>query len=350
MPRGGYANSERFVLILMKSTATEAQLESVAARVRDLGLTPHPLKSSNRTVVGVTGEYNGLDPAEFRKLAGVSKVEHFSAAFKLAAREFQEDETVVNVGGVKIGAGQKLCVIAGPCSFESESQVLEIARAVKAAGATILRGGLFKPRTSPFTFQGLQDDGFKLMKTVRKETGLRFVTEAVDEHSLELVIEHADMIQIGARNMQNFALLKRAGQAKKPVMLKRGMGATLEEWLTAADYILSGGNGDVVLCERGIRTFATHTRNTLDLSAVPAAKELSHLPVIVDPSHGTGVRKYVPSMTLASIAAGADGIMVEVHNDPEHAKSDGAQSLFIEQFNELMKGVPAVAKAVGRKV
>jgi 3-deoxy-7-phosphoheptulonate synthase len=334
----------------MKSNATQAQLDSVAARVRDLGLTPHPLKGSSRTVVGVTGEYYGTDLAVFSTLAGVSKVVRLNTPFKLAAREFHEDETIVDIGGVRIGTGQKLCVIAGPCSFESESQVLEIARAIKAAGATVMRGGLFKPRTSPFTFQGLQDDGFKLMKTVRKETGLRFVTEAVDEHSLELVEEHADMIQIGARNMQNFALLKKAGQAKKPVMLKRGMGATLEEWLTAADYVLSGGNGNVVLCERGIRTFATHTRNTLDLSAVPAAKELSHLPVIVDPSHGTGVRNYVPPMTLAAVAAGADGVMVEVHNDPEHAKSDGAQSMFIEQFEELMKGLPAVAKAVGRSV
>jgi 3-deoxy-7-phosphoheptulonate synthase len=240
--------------------------------------------------------------------------------------------------------------MAGPCSFESEQQVLAIARAVKAAGATIMRGGLFKPRTSPFTFQGLQDDGFRLMATVRAETGLRFVTEAVDEHSLELVEEHADMIQIGARNMQNFSLLKRAGQAKKPVLLKRGMSATLEEWLTAADYILSGGNPNIVLCERGIRTFVVHTRNTLDLSAVPAAKELSHLPIIVDPSHGTGIRNYVPPMALAAVAAGADGIMVEVHNDPEQAKSDGAQSLFIEQFEEMMKSIPAVAKAVGRAV
>jgi 3-deoxy-7-phosphoheptulonate synthase len=338
------------LLILMKSNATQAQLDSVAARVVELGLTPHPLKSSSRTVVGVTGEYNGLDPGVFSALAGVSRVMRLQAPFKLAAREFHEDDTVVDVGGIRIGAGQKLCVMAGPCSFESESQVLEIAHAVKTAGATIMRGGLFKPRTSPFTFQGLQDDGFKLMDAVRAETGLRFVTEAVDEHSLELVEEHADMIQIGARNMQNFSLLKRAGQSKKPVLLKRGMSATLEEWLTAADYILSGGNPNVVLCERGIRTFVVHTRNTLDLSAVPAVKELSHLPIIVDPSHGTGIRNYVPPMALAAVAAGADGLMIEVHNDPAQAKSDGAQSLFIEQFEELMKGVPAVAKAVGRAV
>ncbi|MBZ0135521.1 MAG: 3-deoxy-7-phosphoheptulonate synthase [Planctomycetes bacterium] len=336
------------MLILMKSNAGADQLEAVAARVRELGLTPHPLQSSSRTVVGVTGEYNGLDPAVFSALAGVSKVMRLSAPFKLAAREFHVDDTVVDVSGVKIGAGQKLCIMAGPCSFESEAQVMAIAHAVKDAGAGIMRGGLFKPRTSPFTFQGLRDDGFKLMQAVRSETGLRFVTEAVDERSLALVEEHADMIQIGARNMQNFALLKKAGQAKKPVLLKRGMSATLDEWLTAADYILSEGNSQVVLCERGIRTFANHTRNTLDLSVVPAVKELSHLPVIVDPSHGTGMRNYVPPMALAAVAAGADGIMVEVHNDPEQAKSDGAQSLFIEQFTEMARRIPEVARAVGR--
>lgn len=338
------------MLILMKSNASEQQLEAVAARVRDLGLTPHPLKSSSRTVVGVTGEYNGLDPAVFSALAGVSKVVRLSVPFKLAAREFHQDDTVVDVAGVKIGAGQKLCVMAGPCSFESEEQVLEIARAVKAAGASIMRGGLFKPRSSPFSFQGLQQGGAKIMDLARNETGLSFVTEALDEASLELVEEHADMIQIGARNMQNFTLLKKAGQSKKPVLLKRGMSATLEEWLTAADYILSGGNSQVVLCERGIRSFATHTRNTLDLSAVPAVKELSHLPIIVDPSHGTGIRNYVPPMALAAVAAGADGIMVEVHNNPEQAKSDGGQSLFIEQFRQMMEKIPAVAKAVGRAV
>lgn len=338
------------MLILMKSNASEQQLAAVAARVRDLGLTPHPLKSSSRTVVGVTGEYNGLDPAVFSALAGVSKVVRLSVPFKLAAREFHEDDTVVDVAGVKIGAGQKLCVMAGPCSFESEEQVLAIARAVKAAGASIMRGGLFKPRSSPFSFQGLQESGAKIMDLARQQTGLRFVTEALDEASLELVEEHADMIQIGARNMQNFTLLKKAGQSKKPVLLKRGMSATLEEWLTAADYILSGGNSQVVLCERGIRSFATHTRNTLDLSAVPAVKELSHLPIIVDPSHGTGIRNYVPPMALAAVAAGADGIMVEVHNNPEQAKSDGGQSLFIEQFQQMMEKIPAVAKAVGRAV
>lgn len=338
------------MLILMKSNASAEQLEAVAARVTELGLTPHPLKSSSRTVVGVTGEGNGLDPAVFSALAGVSKVVRLGVPFKLAAREFHEDDTIVDVAGVKIGPGQPLCVMAGPCSFESETQVLTIAHAVKAAGATIMRGGLFKPRTSPFSFQGLHEDGVRMMQRAREETGLRFVTEALDERSLELVVEHADMIQIGARNMQNFTLLKKAGQATKPVLLKRGMSATLEEWLTAADYILSGGNKNVVLCERGIRTFATHTRNTLDLSVVPAVKELSHLPIIVDPSHGTGYRNYVPPMALAAVAAGADGIMVEVHNDPAQAKSDGSQSLFIEQFEQMMKQIPAVAEAVGRKL
>jgi 3-deoxy-7-phosphoheptulonate synthase len=334
----------------MKSNASVEQLDAVASRVRELGLTPHPLQSSSRSVVGVTGERNGLDPAVFSALAGVSKVVRLSVPFKLAAREFHEDDTVVDVGGVKIGARQKLCVMAGPCSFESEEQVLTIARAVKEAGATVMRGGLFKPRTSPFSFQGLHEDGVRIMQRAREETGLCFVTEALDERSLELVIEHADMIQIGARNMQNFTLLKKAGQSKKPVLLKRGMSATLEEWLTAADYILSEGNPQVVLCERGIRTFATHTRNTLDLSVVPAVKELSHLPIIVDPSHGTGYRNYVPPMALAAVAAGADGVMVEVHNDPAQAKSDGAQSLFIEQFQQMMKQIPAVAEAVGRKL
>jgi len=336
------------MLILMKSNADAAQLAAVARRVSELGLTPHPVQGSSRTVVGITGDTNVVDPAAFSALEGVSKVMRLSVPFKLAAREFREDDTVVDVGGVRIGAGQPLCVMAGPCSFESREQVLAVARAVKAAGATIMRGGLFKPRTSPFSFQGLGPEGFRLMDEVRAETGLCFVTEAIDEESLELVDEHADMIQIGARNMQNFSLLRRAGKATKPVLLKRGMSATLEEWLTAADYVLSGGNSRVVLCERGIRTFATHTRNTLDLSVVPAVKELSHLPVIVDPSHGTGARNYVAPMALAAVAAGADGIMVEVHNDPEHARSDGSQSLFIDQFNALMESIPAVAHAVGR--
>jgi 3-deoxy-7-phosphoheptulonate synthase len=336
------------MLILMKSNAGQEQLNAVADRVSELGLTAHPLISSSRTVVGVTGDTASVDPAAFSNLAGVSRVMRLAAPFKLAAREFHEDDTVVDVGGVKIGAGQGLCVIAGPCSFESAEQVMTVARVVKESGATIMRGGLFKPRTSPFSFQGLGSGGFRLMADVRRETGLRFVTEAMDEESLALVDEHADMIQIGARNMQNFSLLRRAGKARKPVLLKRGMSATLEEWLTAADYVLSGGNANVVLCERGIRTFATHTRNTLDLSAVPAIKELSHLPVIVDPSHGTGLRNYVPPMALAAVAAGADGIMVEVHNEPEKARSDGGQSLFIEQFVELMKLVPRVSDAVGR--
>lgn len=336
------------MLILMKSNASEEQLQQVAAQVHSLGLAAHPVKGSSRTVVGVTGDTGNLDPASFSTLEGVSKVVRLSVPFKLAAREFHEDDTVVDVSGIKIGAGQKLCVMAGPCSFESMEQAFIIARAVKASGATIMRGGLFKPRTSPFSFQGLQQDGFELMDELRRETGLHFVTEAVDEASLELVDQHADMIQIGARNMQNFSLLKRAAKATKPVLLKRGMSATLEEWLTAADYLLSGGNANVVLCERGIRTFAQHTRNTLDLSAVPAIKELSHLPVIVDPSHGTGIRKYVPAMALAAVAAGADGIMVEVHHDPASALSDGQQSMFMEQFDTLMKQIPAVAQAVGR--
>lgn len=338
------------MLILMKSNASADQLGAVAARVAEIGLTAHPLQSASRTVVAVTGELNGHDPALFSSLPGVAKVMRLTVAFKLAAREVREEDTVVDVAGVKIGAGQKLAVMAGPCSFESPQQVLAIARAVKAAGASIMRGGLFKPRTSPFSFQGLGKDGFKLMDDVRRETGLKFVTEAMDEEGLELVEQHADMIQIGARNMQNFSLLRKAGKTRKPVLLKRGMSATLEEWLTAADYVLSGGNTQVVLCERGIRTFATHTRNTLDLSAVPAVKELSHLPVIVDPSHGTGFRQYVAPMALAAVAAGADGIMVEVHNDPDKAKSDGGQSLYLEQFSELMQAIPAVAKAVNRAV
>lgn len=338
------------MLILMKSNASEQQLAAVAARVRDLGLTPHPLKSSSRTVVGVTGEYNGLDPAVFSALAGVSKVVRLSVPFKLAAREFHEDDTVVDVAGVKIGAGQKLCVMAGPCSFESEEQVLAIARAVKAAGASIMRGGLFKPRSSPFSFQGLQESGAKIMDLARQQTGLRFVTEALDEASLELVEEHADMIQIGARNMQNFSLLKRAGKSRLPVLLKRGMSATLEDLLMAADYILSGGNENVVLCERGVRTFCRHTRNTLDLSLIPAARELSHLPLVVDPSHATGDRRYVPPMALAAVAAGADGVMVEVHPAPDAALSDGAQSMLPAQFAELVPRLKAVAQAAGREL
>ena len=337
------------MLILMKALASTEQVEAVAAHVRTIGLTPHTLKGPTRTVVGVTGNRDVVDPAVFSALEGVHGVIRVSSPYKLSGREFHPEDSIADVDGVKFGASQPLVVIAGPCSIENPEQALTVARAVKAAGATVMRGGLFKPRTSPFAFQGLHEEGFEIVAEIRRETGLKFVTEAVDERSLEQIEEHADMIQIGARNMQNFQLLKRAGKSDKPVLLKRGMGATLDEWLTAADYILAGGNENLVLCERGIRTFAQHTRFTLDLSAVPAVKELSHLPVIVDPSHGTGRRSYVEAMALAAIAAGADGLIIEVHQNPAEALSDGTQSLFPEQFTRLAERLKRVAAAVGRE-
>ncbi|MBX3475168.1 MAG: 3-deoxy-7-phosphoheptulonate synthase [Planctomycetes bacterium] len=335
------------MLILLKSGVSATQIEAISARARELHLVPQPVRSGAQEIVSLTGQTSGIDPAAFSALPGVARVMMVHAPYRLASREFQPADTTVDVSGVRIGPGQ-FTVMAGPCSIESQAQATDAANAVKAAGAHMLRGGLFKPRTSPYSFQGIGENGAGLMDEIRARTGLRFVTEAIDEDSLSLIEQHAGMIQIGARNMQNFSLLRRAGKSRLPVMVKRGMSATLEEWLNAADYVLSGGNPNVVLCERGIRTFNTHARNTLDLGIIPAAREVTHLPIIVDPSHGTGNSAHVPAMALAAMAAGADGLLVEVHPDPGHALSDGEQSLTPDRFNAMMKQLRALAPAFGR--
>jgi 3-deoxy-7-phosphoheptulonate synthase len=314
-----------------------------------MGLTPHPIPGAQRVAIGVTGNRGALEPEGFATMPGVADAIRVSQPFKLVSREVKEEDTVIDVGGVPLG-GNALAVMAGPCSVESREQLLEAARAVKAAGARFLRGGAFKPRTSPYEFQGLAEEGLELLALAREETGLRIVTEVMDVETLPRVAEVADVLQIGARNMQNFSLLKQVGALRKPVLLKRGPSATIREWLMAAEYVVSGGNYQVALCERGIRTFETMTRNTLDLNAVPVLKALTHLPVIVDPSHGIGLRPHVPAMARAAVAAGADGLIVEVHPRPEKALSDGHQSLTPAEFAELMRQVRVIAGAIGRAV
>jgi len=337
------------MLVVMKPNATEAQVDAVVERIRSLGFVPHAIPGAQRTAIGVTGNKGGLDPALFESLPGVREAIRVSQPFKLVSREVKEEDTVVDVGGVEIG-GKRLVIMAGPCSVESKEQVLEVARAVKASGATMLRGGAYKPRTSPYEFQGLAEDGLKLLALAREETGLKVITEAMDVETLPMVADYADMVQIGARNMQNFSLLKQLGKLPRPVLLKRGPSATIREWLMAAEYVVAHGNGRVALCERGIRTFETATRNTLDLNAVPVLKSLTHLPVIVDPSHGIGLRAHVPAMARAAVAAGADGLIIEVHPCPEKALSDGQQSLTAEEFAGLMAQVRVIAGAIGRPV
>ena len=337
------------MLVVMKPNATEAQVDAVVERIRSLGFVPHAIPGAQRTAIGVTGNKGGLDPALFESLPGVREAIRVSQPFKLVSREVKEEDTVVDVGGVEIG-GKRLVIMAGPCSVESKEQVLEVARAVKASGATMLRGGAYKPRTSPYEFQGLAEDGLKLLALAREETGLKVITEAMDVETLPMVAEYADMVQIGARNMQNFSLLKQLGKLPRPILLKRGPSATIREWLMAAEYVVAHGNGRVALCERGIRTFETATRNTLDLNAVPVLKSLTHLPVIVDPSHGIGLRAHVPAMARAAVAAGADGLIIEVHPCPEKALSDGQQSLTAEEFAGLMAQVRVIAGAIGRPV
>jgi 3-deoxy-7-phosphoheptulonate synthase len=299
--------------------------------------------------IGITGNRGALDPEAFASLPGVADAIRVSQPFKLVSREVKEEDTVIEVGGSRLG-GMGLAIIAGPCSVESEEQILEVARGVKESGATFLRGGAFKPRTSPYEFQGLGEAGLKLLALAREKTGLKVVTEVMDTEDLPLVADYADVLQLGARNMQNFSLLRRLGKLGKPVLLKRGASATIKEWLMAAEYIVSAGNYEVALCERGIRTFETMTRNTLDLNAVPVLKVLTHLPVIVDPSHGIGVRRHVPAMARAAIAAGADGLIIEVHPHPDQALSDGHQSLSLPEFADLMRAVRVIAGAIGRPV
>ena len=337
------------MLIVMKPTATAADIERVKLRIATLGFTAHVIPGATRVAIGITGNKGAVETAAFTEVPGVADAVRISQPFKLVSRETQAEDTVIAVRGVTIG-GPGLCVMAGPCAVESEAQILEAAHAVKKAGATFLRGGAYKPRTSPYDFQGLREDGLKLLAKARAETGLAIVTEVKDTETLELVAEHADVLQIGARNMQNFSLLERVGRTQKPVLLKRGPSATVKDLLMAAEYIVAQGNRQVALCERGIRTFETATRNTLDINAVPVLKALTHLPVIVDPSHAIGIRRYVPAVARAGVAAGADGLIVEVHPCPEEALSDGAQSLTPAEFTKLMAEVRAIGNAIGREL
>jgi 3-deoxy-7-phosphoheptulonate synthase len=329
------------MLIVMKTDATEADIERVVSVVNELGFRAHPMPGATRTAIGITGNQGSVDVARFESLPGVAEAIRVSKPYKLISLDLRPEKTIVRVGDALIG-GDELAIVAGPCAIENREQAFAIAEAVRKSGARFFRGGAFKPRTSPYAFQGLAEEGLKILAEVREAYGLNIITEAIDEASLELVERYGDMIQIGARNMQNFSLLKRAGQSSLPVLLKRGLSATLDEWLLAAEYIMAEGNYNVVLCERGIRTFAQHTRNTLDLAAIPAVRRLSHLPVVVDPSHGTGKNYMVLPMARAGVAVGADGLIVEVHNQPERALSDGAQSLNLEQYEQLVQEVRSI--------
>jgi 3-deoxy-7-phosphoheptulonate synthase len=342
------------MILNLKSGISEKEIEQVIEKIKELGFTPHVSKGQTKTIIGVIGD-NVITAREiFEAMPQVESVAPISKPYKLCSREFRKENTVVKVSnrrGVAFEVGgKKVVIIAGPCSVESEQRIIEIAKFVKSAGAVGLRGGAFKPRTSPYSFQGLGEQGLKFLAAARKETGLAVVTEIMNIHTIDLLVEYADIIQVGARNMQNFDLLKELGKVKKPVLLKRGFAATLDELLMSAEYVMSQGNYDVILCERGIRTFETATRFTLDLSAVPVLKRLSHLPVVVDPSHGVGVRDFIPPMSLAALAAGADGLIIEVHPEPAKALSDGAQSLLPEQFKKLMDEIRPLAHAVGREV
>jgi 3-deoxy-7-phosphoheptulonate synthase len=339
------------MLVVMKAQATPAEIKAVCAHIEQLGYRAHPLPGAQRTAIGITGNQGEAERGDIEALPGVAEVIRVSKAYKLASRDVKEEDTVVRFAGsdAAIG-GRELAVIAGPCSIESREQAFAIAEEVAAAGAQFFRGGAYKPRTSPYAFQGLGLDALKIMAEVRDKFGLRIVTEALDTETLDLVAEWADVIQIGARNMQNFSLLKKAGRLRKPVLLKRGLSATLEEFLMAAEYVLSEGNYEVILCERGVRTFADHARNTLDLSIIPAIKRVSHLPILIDPSHGTGRRDSVLPMARAAVAAGADGLIVEVHNHPETAVSDGPQSIYPRQFREMMGEIEQIAPVVQRRL
>ncbi|MBV8834339.1 MAG: 3-deoxy-7-phosphoheptulonate synthase [Acidobacteriaceae bacterium] len=331
------------MLVVMKAQAGPPEIARVCERIESLGYKAHIIPGEQRTAIGITGNSGPLDAADFEDLPGVAEAIRVSKPYKLVSRETKRENTTVRVLDVPVG-GDEIVLCGGPCSVEGREQILEAARAVRAAGGQLLRGGAYKPRTSPYSFQGLGEQGLRYLAEAREETGLGIVTEAVDVETFDLVEAYADCVQIGARNMQNFSLLRRAGRSRKPVLLKRGMSSTLEEFLMAAEYILAEGNYNVILCERGVRTFADHTRNTLDLSVVPAVQNLSHLPIIVDPSHGTGKRDKIAPMSLAAIAAGASGLIVEVHPMPERALSDGAQSLDPKQFGELAEDCRALAE------
>ena len=335
------------MIVVMRAGATEDQIARVSQRLRDLGFGVHLSRGAERTVIGAIGDKAVLTGVDLEAMQGVERVVPIRQPFKLVSREFRTEATVVDVGGVLVG-GPQIVVMAGPCSIESYEQLLETARAVQAAGARILRGGAYKPRTSPYGFRGLGEEGLRLLAAVRQQTGMPVITEVMRPDQVELVASYADCLQIGTRNMQNFELLREAAQSTKPVMLKRGMSALVQEWLMAAEYLLAGGNHQVILCERGIRTFETGTRFTMDLNAVPLAKELSHLPVVVDPSHGTGKASLVAPLARAGIAVGADGLIVEAHPEPAEALSDAAQTLSLEEFAAMMHQVRSIAEAVGR--
>ena len=337
------------MVVVVEHNATEKEIEGIIKVLHDFGFDVHRSTGVNQTVLGAIGVKPDFDTRQVELLPGVAHVYRITEPYKLASRSFKSEKTVIDVGGVKIG-GDAVVVMAGPCSVENEKQIFAIAEHVAKAGAKILRGGAFKPRTSPYAFQGLGEDGLKLMRKAADAFGLKVITEAMDGTQIKLIEQYTDVIQIGARNMQNYNFLRDLGRAKRPIMLKRGLSATFEEWLMSAEYILSSGNKQVMLCERGIRTFETATRNTMDISAIPVIHAKSHLPVIADPSHGIGIRDKVIPMARAAVAAGADGIIVEVHNDPDHAKSDGAQSLFPNQFEELMKEIRVIAEAIGRTI
>ena len=330
------------MLIVMKPEATDKQVEEVLKVIRDLGFKPHAMPGATRTAIGITGNQGAIDPGNFENLAGVAEAIRVSKPYKLVSRDLKHEDTIVRVGDAEIG-GLDPAIIAGPCAVESLEQTMEIAEVIASCGVKFFRGGAFKPRTSPYSFQGLGKEGLEILARVREQFGLKIVTEVLDTDTADMVEEYADVMQVGARNMQNFSLLRRVGQASKPVMLKRGMAATLEELLLAGEYIMAEGNYNVIFCERGVRTFADHTRNTLDLSLVPAVQNRSHLPIIVDPSHGTGKRHKVIPLARAAIAVGADGIMVEVHNHPERALSDGPQALLPDMFKQLVEEVRLIS-------
>ena len=337
------------MLIVMKNSASAEQIHAVVGVVKDMGYDATPIPGGQRTAIGIIGNDGGISSDRLAGLEGVLELIPVTHPYKQVSREWQDEDTVISLpNGTKIG-GLDLVLMAGPCSVENEHEILDIAHRVKDVGATVLRGGAFKPRSSPYSFQGLGLQGLEFLARAREETGLAVVTEALDPDGVDLVVQYADIVQIGARNMQNYALLRRAGRAGKPVLLKRGMSATIDELLLAAEYILAEGNPDVILCERGIRSFDTHTRNLFDLAAIPVVKSLSHLPIIADPSHGTGIRSKVTPMGRAAVAAGADGLIVEVHHDPPSAMSDGAQSLYPDQFAKLVDEVRVIARAIGRE-
>ncbi len=337
------------MIIVLKPDATQEDIDHIVERLKELGLTPHISKGKERTIIGAIGDESVLQNQPLDILPGVEKVMPILKPYKLVSREFQKENTVIEIDGVRIG-GREIQVIAGPCSVETREGLLEVARRVRRAGVKLLRGGAFKPRTSPYSFQGLGEEGLKYLAEAKAETGLLIVTELMDPRDTELVYRYTDIIQIGARNMQNFRLLTEVGKLDKPVLLKRGLSATIKEWLMSAEYIASQGNRRIILCERGIRTFETATRNTLDLSAIPVLKEETHLPVIVDPSHAAGIWNYVPPLSRAAIACGADGLLIEVHHEPEKALCDGSQSLKPDRFEELMRELRKVAEAVGRSL